>query len=60
MNAQNLIALLSIFFFFGICIIVFFVTRGIWRTFKRFIFELIDHIKGTPKQGKNNTPPWEE
>ena len=60
MDAVDLISLLYVIFLIIICIIAFFIIRGIWRAFKRFIFELIDHIKGTPKQGKNNTPPWEE
>lgn len=39
---------------------------SILRNAKTFLFELIDHIKGTdsskaePKRDKNATPPWEE
>ena len=29
---------------------------AIAKAFKKFIFELIDHIKGTDR----NTPPWEQ
>ena len=36
------------------------------RSFKKFLFDLIDHAKGTnsskatPKRDKDATPPWEK
>ena len=47
MNADNLIPLLAIIFFFAICIIIFLIIRAIWRAIKRFTFEVIDHANGT-------------
>lgn len=47
MEPTNIIALLTVISLILICIICFFIIRGIWRAIKRFTFEVIDRANGT-------------
>lgn len=74
-TTQTLISLTSILITIGILVIIFLIIRGIWRAFKKFIFELIDRANGNGPKTKTNktnytytyngqkhddTPPWEK
>ena len=47
MNFQAIFMLSGYLFVIGFFVIVFLIVRSICRGFKNFIFELVDHIKGT-------------
>ena len=56
-NTFRTIFMLSGFLFLiGACVIIYLIIRSIWRAFKSFLFELVDHIKGTaPRTNTSNT-----